>query len=145
MLQFLQLAGANPKRLAIALHEYSYLTDDIGDAYPYKVGRFQELFNITDQLNIPRPTVLITEWGWTYEHVPPPEAAMADIAWAARLYAPYPEVKGAAIWYLGGGFAGIADETQPLIYPVMVYSLQNYFPRPLQPNKAPIQPEKYAP
>ncbi|GIK59010.1 MAG: hypothetical protein HND44_07885 [Chloroflexi bacterium] len=145
MLQFLRLAGQNPDRLAIALHEYSYLVDDIGDAYPYKVGRFQELFRIADARGIPRPTVLITEWGWTHEHVPPPEQAMADIAWASRLYAPYPEVKGAAIWYLGSGFADIANEAQPLIYPVMVYALQNYFPAPLLPNRQPIAPEQFSP
>lgn len=145
MLQFLQLAGANPDRLAVALHEYSYLTDDIADAYPYKVGRFQELFRIADANGIPRPTLLITEWGWTYEHVPPPQQAMQDIAWAAKLYAPYPQIKGAAIWYLGGGFARIADEAQPLIYPVMVYSLQNYFTAPIPPQQAPITPEQFAP
>ncbi len=145
MLQFLRLAGQNPDRLAIALHEYSYLVDDIGDAYPYKVGRFQELFRIADANGIPRPTVLITEWGWTYENVPSPEQAMADVAWASRLYAPYPEVKGAAIWYLGSGFANIANKAQQLIYPVMVYALQNYFPAPLPPNRQPIAPEQFAP
>ncbi len=145
MLQFLRLAGQNPDRLAIALHEYSYLVDNIGDAYPYKVGRFQELFRIADTNGIPRPTVLITEWGWTYEDVPSPDQAMADVAWASRLYAPYPEVKGAAIWYLGSGFADIANEAQTLIYPVMVYALQNYFPAPLPPNRQPIAPEQFAP
>jgi hypothetical protein len=145
MLQFLRLVGNNPDHLAVAVHEYSYLEEDIGDAYPYKVGRFQELFRIADQYGIPRPTVLITEWGWTYEHVPPPEQAIADIAWASRLYAPYPEVKGAAIWYLGIGFGDIANEAQQLIQPVTVFSLQNYFTSPLPPAKAPITPEQFAP
>jgi len=145
MLQFLRLAGQNPDRLAIALHEYSYLVEDIGDAYPYKVGRFQELFRIADAQGIPRPTVLITEWGWTYENVPPPEKALADIAWASRLYAPYPQVKGAAIWYLGHGFSDIANKTQQLIFPVMVYALQNYFPAPLPPQQQPIVPEQFGP
>ncbi|MCP4359189.1 MAG: hypothetical protein GY796_14335 [Chloroflexi bacterium] len=145
MLQFLRLAAENPDRLAIALHEYSYLVDDIGDAYPYKVGRFQELFKIVDQQGIPRPTVLITEWGWTYQHVPQPDEALADIDWAARLYAPYPEVKGAAVWYLGGNFADVDNETQRLIYPLMVYSLQNYFSAPRSPDQAPIQPEQFNP
>lgn len=145
MLQFLRLAGQNPQRLAIAVHEYSYLTEDIADAYPYKVGRFQELFHIADQHAIPRPTVLITEWGWAYDDVPPPEQALAHIAWASRLYAPYPEVKGAAIWYLGPGFGNIAHETQRLIYPLMVYALQNYFTAPLPPARAPIDPNRFAP
>lgn len=145
MLEFLRLAGQHPDRLAIALHEYSYLLDDIADAYPYKVGRFQELFRIVDSYGIPRPSVLITEWGWTYELTPPPEVAMQHIDWAANLYAPYPEVKGAAIWFLGSGFANIADTAQPLIYPVMVHALQYYYAAPLPPAFAPIEPDRYAP
>lgn len=145
MLAFLRLAGQYPDRLAVALHEYSYEVDDIGDAYPYKIGRFQELFRIADANGIPRPTVLITEWGWTYEHVPPPDEALADIAWAAQLYAPFPEVKGAAIWYLGSGFADIHNETQQLIRPLTLFTLQNYFAAPQPPNKAPIQPQLFQP
>jgi hypothetical protein len=145
MLQFLRLAGANPERLAIALHEYSYLTSDIGHDYPYKVGRFQQLFQIADRHGIPRPTVLITEWGWTYQHVPPIDDALQDIAWASALYAPYPEVKGAAIWYLGGGFGGIAEEAQRLIRPLTHYNLGHYFVVPLPPERAPINPELHRP
>jgi len=145
MIAFLRLAGNNPDRLAIALHEYSYLVEDIGHEYPYKIGRFQTLFQIVDTLGIPRPTVLITEWGWTYEKVPSPEQALQDIEWAARLYAPYPEVKGAAIWFLGGQFAGIADLAQKLIAPVTQLTLQTYFSAPQPPAQAPIEPEQYAP
>lgn len=143
MLAFLRLAGDNPDRLAIALHEYSYTLENIADQYPYKVGRFQELFRVADKHAIPRPTVLITEWGWTYQEVPPPEKALQDIAWAARLYARYPEIKGAAIWYLGSGWADISQQAQRLIYPVMVYSLQNYYARPFQP--APVNPQEFQP
>ncbi len=132
MLAFLDLAGNNPDRLAIALHEYSYTVDDITDGAPYKIGRFEQLFQIADENNIPRPTILITEWGWEYMNVPPPEQALRDIAWANQLYAPYPELKGAAIWYLGGGFADIATQTEQLILPVTEYSLQTYFTRPLE-------------
>ncbi|MCB8990350.1 MAG: hypothetical protein H6664_12780 [Ardenticatenaceae bacterium] len=143
MLQFLRLAAQYPDRIAISLHEYSYLTDDIGHEYPHKIGRFQELFRICDQYGIPRPTVLITEWGWTYENVPSPEAALRDIAWAAHMYAQFPQVKGAAIWYLGGGFANIANQAQRLIYPVMVYALTNYFAIPTA--QPPINPEQFRP
>ncbi len=145
MLEFLRLAAANPDRIAIALHEYSYVLDDIGDQYPYKIGRFQELFRICDQYGIPRPTVLISEWGWTYEDVPSPDKALRDIAWAANLYAQYPQVKGAAIWYLGGGYGQIEVETQRLIQPLTVFSLQNYFTAPLSPNQAAVDPAPYAP
>lgn len=139
MLEFLRLVGEHPDQLAIALHEYSYLVEDIGDGYPYKIGRFLELFRICDQYGIPRPTVLITEWGWTYNHVPAPEKALQDIAWASHLYAQYPQVKGAAIWFLGGGFDEIAHETEQLIWPLTVYSLTNYFSVP--PASQPVAPD----
>jgi hypothetical protein len=140
MLQFLRLAGENPDRLAIALHEYSYVTDNIQREYPYLIGRFQQLFLICDQHGIPRPTVLITEWGWTHQRVPEPPQAIEHIAWASNLYAQYPEVRGAAIWYLGPGFGGIADRAQRLIEPLTEYALRNYHIRPLPPAQTPIDP-----
>jgi hypothetical protein len=145
MLEFLRLAAANPDRLAIALHEYSFLEDDIGHQYPYKVGRFQQFFQLLDQHGISRPTILITEWGWAYQNVPDIPEAMEDIAWASRLYAPYPEIKGAAIWHLGCCFADVADQTQRLIQPLTEYALGNYFAIPLPPQQAPIEPEVYRP
>lgn len=143
MQQFLRLAGNNPERLAIALHEYSFEVDDIGRWYPHLVGRFQALFQASDAYGIRRPTVLITEWGWEYDHVPPPEQAMQHIQWAAWLYAAYPQVRGAAIWYLGGGFGGIADEAQLLIAPVRDYSLSHYFA--YTPGVGAIDPDLFAP
>lgn len=145
MLAFLRFAAANPDRIAIALHEYSYITSDIAHEYPYKVGRFQFLFQVCDQNNIPRPTVLITEWGWEYENVPTVDKAMADIAWVARMYATYPQIKGAAIWYLGGNFSTIHDQAQQLIGPVTEYSLGNYFVIPLPPAAASIDPAQFQP
>lgn len=145
MLNFLRLAGENPDRLAIALHEYSYDKEDIGDLYPYKIGRFQELFRLADQLGIPRPTVLITEWGWEYREVPTPQDAMRDIRWAAKLYAAYPQVKGAALWHYGVGccFSEISLQTAQLIDPLTEYSLLNYFA--IASNKTAVLPERYQP
>jgi hypothetical protein len=87
------------------------------------------LFDVCDASGIPRPTVLIIEFGWVYDNIADSvqQAMEVDLPWAAELYAPYPEVKGAAIWYLGAGFGGIADEAQPLIAPLTEYALQNYF------------------
>lgn len=127
MLAFLRLAAQHPDRLAVALHEYSYLRDDVGNAYPFLIGRFQHLFQICDAYRIARPTVLITEWGWEYQDVPEVEQALRDIQWAGWLYAAYPQVRGAAIWYLGHGYGGIADQAQLLIDPLRDYSLTNYF------------------
>jgi hypothetical protein len=69
---------------------------------------------------------LITEFGWTHKDLPSPSKAMEQIEWAAKLYAAYPTVRGAAIWYLGCCF-NIEHETQALIAPVTEYSLANYF------------------
>ncbi|MFK7804585.1 MAG: hypothetical protein AB8G95_23315 [Anaerolineae bacterium] len=129
MQEFLRLAASKPDKLAIALHEYSYRRNSIEVDAPYLVGRFQSLFEVTDGMGIARPTILITEWGWTYEEVPNVNLALEHIDWANRLYAPYPEVKGAAIWYLGPGYDNIAGEAQKLIMPIMGYSLTNVFER----------------
>ncbi len=145
MLEFLRLVGEHPDQLAIAVHEYSYERDEIGHGYPYKLGRFLEIFRIADAYGIPRPTILITEWGWTYDNVPEPAEALVDIDWASRLYAPYPQVKGAAIWYLGYSHNDLPDQTQRLIDPVRVYNLTHYFPVPLPPEQASTDSSQYPP
>jgi hypothetical protein len=127
MLEFLRFAAQHPDDIAIALHEYSYEVNEIGAGYPYMIGRFQALFEVCDSYSIPRPTILITEWGWTHEKVPGPTEALSDIRWASHLYAAYPNVKGAAIWYLGGGFKDIRNLTQPLIAPMAGFALSNYY------------------
>lgn len=145
MLEFLRLVADYPDRLAIALHEYSFKADDIAHEYPFKVGRFQQLLDVVDRHGIPRPTILITEWGWEYQAVPSIDQALHDIDWAAAMYAPYPQIKGAAIWYLGAGFDDIANQTQRLIEPLSHFSLGNYYIIPLPPDQAPVEPETYRP
>ncbi|MFN2135735.1 MAG: hypothetical protein ACK2UK_07270, partial [Candidatus Promineifilaceae bacterium] len=145
MQEFLRLAGENPDKIAIALHEYSYLKDEIGHEYPYKIGRFQELFRIVDELGIPRPTVLITEWGWEHNEIPAPERAIKDLRWVAELYAAYPQVKGAAIWNLGIGccFGDISEQVQEIIEPVTELSLTTYFAKP--PGQQAVDEAKFQP
>lgn len=143
MLDFLRLVGNHPDRLAIALHEYSFDINDIGRWYPDLVGRFQALFRVCDEHGIRRPTILITEWGWEPKQVPAPELALEHIEWASWLYAAYPQVQGAAIWYLGGGFGGIADQAQLLIEPVQQYSLSHYFS--YTPGQGAIDPSLFNP
>lgn len=134
MLKYLRLAAQYPDRLAVALHEYSleaeqtqYTSMPVTNGYPYLVGRFQALFDICDEHNISRPTILITEWGWEYNDVPSASVAIEDIAWASWLYSAYPQVLGAAIWYLGPGFDNIANQAQKLISPVTEYARSHYF------------------
>lgn len=139
MLEFLRYAAAHKDHIAIALHEYSFWTDYIAPVYsepppdgapppyPFHVGRFQALFDTVDRNGIARPNVMITEWGWEYNAVPEPEKALEDIAWASRLYAAYPEVLGAAIWYLGAWPNELANQTQRLIAPLADFAASNYF------------------
>jgi hypothetical protein len=143
MLAFLTLASRYPERLAVAVHEYSYTVGDIANGYPTLLGRFQTLFQICDANGIARPTVLVTEWGWEAEKVPPVGRAMRDIAWASQLYAAYPEVRGAALWYLGGGYGGIADKAQKLILPLRYYAWSEYFV--IEPGQKPTDPNQFRP
>ncbi len=145
MQAFLQLAAENPDRLAVALHEYSYLKEDIGHEYPYKIGRFQELFAIADGMGIARPTVLVTEWGWEHDNIPSAGEAMDDIKWASRLYAAYPEVQGASIWNLGVGccFGDISDQVQEIIDPLTEYSLTKYYALPSE--QSAVDPNRFQP
>ncbi len=147
MLAFLRLAGENPDRLAVALHEYSYLEDDLAHEYPYKVGRFQELFRIADAQGFPRPTVLITEWGWQYNDIPPVGQVMDELKWAAELYAQYPQVKGVGIWNLGTGccYGDISEQVQEIIDPVTAFSLNNYYAIPQPPDQQAVDPQKFRP
>jgi PKD repeat protein len=128
MRSFLELAGNNPERVAVALHEYDYGGDNVRyeQTYPFLIGRFERLFSICDGWGIPRPTVVITEFGrpGSYDL---PSTLDLDVPWAARLYARHPQVKGAALWYLG---VGGPPETWQLIGPLTGYSLQNYFEIP---------------
>lgn len=145
MLEFLRLAGENPDRLAIALHEYSLSAENIQELYPYRLGRFLSLFEIADQYGIPRPTVLITEWGWEYKTIPPAEQAMEDIRWAAALYSSFPQVKGAAIWNLGTGccFGEISSAVRELTEPLLAFNLQTYYAVPRPPQQAATDPSLY--
>ena len=128
MREYLELVAANPDRAALATHEYSYTTDGLELAYPYLLGRFQEVFDVADYYGIGRPTIVITEFGWTLNDIPSVGQSMnVDLSWAAELYAPHHEIQGAAIWYLGGGWGGIDNEVQKLIGPIADYATHNYF------------------
>ena len=97
--------------------------------YPDLVGRFQMLYEVCDASGIPRPTVLVTEFGWVYDNIANfvNQAMEVDLPWVAELYAQFPQVLGASIWYLGPGFGGISGKAQPLIKSLTEYTLQNYF------------------
>lgn len=137
MAEFLRFAAEHPNQVAVSLHEYSYTNDDLFYNYPFQVGRFQLLFLATDQMGIRRPTVLITEFGWEYVSLPDPETAMSQMNAVMELYAKYPEVKGAAIWYLGGGYSNIPEKAIRLFEPLTALTAGSYYERPPYP---PIDP-----
>lgn len=122
-LALLRLCAQHPDRLAIAVHEYSWKTDDIWNQNGRLVGRFIDIYRACKKFSIPYPTILIKEWGWTYEHVPQPDQAMQHILSVGAYYAQFPEIRGAAIWYLGPGFGGIANQAQQLIAPLTTLTL----------------------
>lgn len=72
---------------------------------------------------------------------------MRDVQWAAALYAPYPEVKGAAIWNVGIGccYGDISEQVQQIIDPLTTYSLTNYFEIAQPPAQQAIDPEQFRP
>ncbi|MCP4426786.1 MAG: hypothetical protein GY803_20030, partial [Chloroflexi bacterium] len=130
MLRYLELCQNHPDMASIALHEYSFKIDDIWFMRGDLIGRFEHLFAVCDKHKIKRPKILITEWGWTYDRVPDVATAMQHIKEVAEYYAHYPEILGAAIWYLGPGFGGIAKKAQKLIKPVTDYSIATTFDVP---------------
>ena len=130
MLRYLELCQAHPDRAAIALHEYSFKVNDIWFLRGDHIGRFQKLYAACDKHKIKRPYVFITEWGWTHERVPEVNQALRDIEEVAAFYARYPELLGAAIWYLGSGFGGIARRAQKLIEPVTDFTINTTFDAP---------------
>ena len=140
MLAYLRLCADRPEQAAVALHEYSYEREDLFAEFPYRLGRFQLLFDVCDRHQIPRPTTFVTEWGWTLNQVPTPELALPAIRRAAALYGPYPEIRGAAIWYLGAGWSGLADKVQQLIAPVTQLTLRETFPAPPAAGQQPVDP-----
>lgn len=145
MLAYLRLCAERPNQAAVALHEYSYVRKDIKHGFPFKIGRFKALFDVCDKYLIARPTVHMTEWGWTLDKVPQPEQAIKDIDEIMQLYGRYPEITGAAIWYLGPSFGGIANKAQKLIKPVTDFTLNTTFelttdPPQFKPESHPVDP-----
>jgi hypothetical protein len=124
MAEYLRYCERHPNQAALALHEYSY-TLDLQDGIGYLIGRFEFIHDACYELGIDPLKILkfITEFGWTYTDIPSPGVAMDQMENIAILYNAHPDVKGAMVWYLGGGFSNIANQAQKLIVPVTERSL----------------------
>jgi hypothetical protein len=115
---YLKLVSQHNNSMLVMLHEYSYEADDILRWYPSLVGRYRLLMQACDELGIPRVPFAITEWGWEYQHAPNVDKGLQDMDLLAKEYVGLQENYGAAAWYLGPGFGGIANELQPYIKPL---------------------------
>lgn len=137
MVEFLSMCANFPDRLAIALHEYSLMADDIWAGNGYLVGRFLKLYGACEDNGINPPTTMMSEWGWTLWDVPDWAEAEAQYLSVGQLYAQYPSIKTAAIWALNEGWQGIADKVAQHIKPLHELTMNTRFPDPVDP---PIEP-----
>lgn len=148
MRKYLMLCAEYPERVAVTLHEYSYDAADIASGYPYLVGRYRYLFAACDDLGIARPTIFITETGWTLNDMPAmTDDILADVAFLAREYAAHPQIRAAFLWSLigGGDKKMLAQRLNALIAPLTDYAKTARFdgeptPKPTPPTPTP-EPE----
>jgi hypothetical protein len=134
MVEFLRRCAGNPERLAVALHEYSKTTGSIFAGDTWLVGRFQHFYGACEDNNVPYPTTLITEWGWTLNDVPPWSVAESHYLAAGELYARYPTIRTVAVWALNAGWGGIAEKAAAHIVPLQQLTLVTRFPDPQEPD-----------
>lgn len=108
MRRYLELCAAQPERVALTLHEYSYDVDDIEagrakDGSRWMVGRFEHLHKACDEMGVRRPTIIITECGWAHNDMPPLGKAISDVAVLISIYGPHANILEAYLWTLTGG------------------------------------------
>lgn len=146
ILPFLKLAGENPDKFVIGVHEYSYSMADIFNAYPYLVGRcWSHLYDVCDKHSIHRPDIAIHEFGWRDIDAPDPSLAMKHVDGAMRMYAEKcgDNFLGAGIWTLQAWQdSGINRKIQKLIAPVTQLSLSQWYDAPDEviPPDPPVEP-----
>jgi len=113
-LPYLRYCAKHHDKAAIALHEYSLSSNLLSpkEHNPFLIGRFQFIFDICDENNVTRPTIYITEFGWTlWENADEQDASIQFNTVLDYIYGPYPEVVMLALWYSGPGFNDIANLT----------------------------------
>ena len=134
IIPFLRLAGENPDKFVIGVHEYSGSEVDIMYEYPDRVGRFQNMFDVCDNAGIPRPVFAVHEFGWRDIAIPPTtNEAMYDIDKAMTMYAQEAGDKflGAGIWTLQEWQdSGINGRVQMLIEPIKILTLNKEYDAP---------------
>lgn len=138
---YLRECAKYPEKVAACIHEYSYSADQLDNGYPWLIGRFRFLEDACNRLGIAPPTTYIKEFGWTLNDMPNPDEAMRQLEWAMELYAEVDWIRGAALWWLGGGFDNIANKLQKLIKPVTDVTLEFAAPPPPPPPPTDREPK----
>ena len=130
MVEYLKLCDKHPDKLGLALHEYSF-TQDLEDGWGDKLGRFKKVNDTCDKLGLKRPIIQIKEFGWGERDIPGhvPEA-MRQLEIAAKLYAQYPNIHGAAIWTSQTGWGRASRRVPGLIPHIKEFTLKKRFPDP---------------
>ena len=148
MLAYLKLCNEHPDWHGLAVHEgadpradnapYASLLNNVG----HITGRYRTAFAECDARGWNRPNVYITECAWKYNDAPDMGWAMADIATVNDEYLKDPEVKGVALWYLGGGgqYGNVADKVQKLIAPVTTLACSDKYDGAIEPPTEPEPP-----
>ena len=98
-----------------------------------RIGRFQDIYLVSDEMGLEqRPTILITEFGWETIAMPDQETALQTLASeTGALYALYPEVRGVAIWGLGGWQGSlIGEQIDDLMEPLIELALETRYTIP---------------
>ena len=121
--KWLQLCAELRGQFAVTIHEYSYDAADIRYNLGYHLGRFRFIHEACDSWGITRPTIFVTECGWTLDNMPEPEQAMTDIDFIAKLYNGYENIKFAFLWTLvsGGDKVSLAGRLNAAIPAVTEY------------------------
>ncbi|MFQ5421217.1 MAG: hypothetical protein ACE5EY_12745, partial [Anaerolineae bacterium] len=140
MRKYLELAAANPEKVAVSVHEGKIegfrpgldILSHPSKFQPYLVGRFEYLFAACDAMKLRRPTTFISEWAWKYNTMPVPERAIEDVKWVAEFIAKYPEIRGLFLWNLAPGreWAGLPGKLAKLIPMVTDFAIKTRFPDP---------------
>lgn len=118
MVDYLTLCSQNPTRLGVSVHEYQFdVTKTLMDNYPYQIGRYQNIHSACGQLGLQNPTIFITEFGWSYQNIPPVNDALEQIVAAGSVYAPE-NVKGTALWALDSSWqwGNVAQQVHRLMW-----------------------------
>ena len=118
MRKYLSLCSSNPDKLGISVHEYQFdVTKTLMDNYPWQIGRYQNIHRACDTFGFNYPTIFLTEFGWSYQQIPPTQSAIEQIITARDVYAPS-NVKGASIWALdsASGWGNIAQQVHELMW-----------------------------